>query len=1054
MTATLILKLAELGLLNLDEPVQTYCKSFPMKKWPVTSRQLLGHLGGIRHYKSREEKVGKTFYHKLDDALNVFADDPLEHEPGSKFQYTSFGYNLLGAVAEGAVNASPKDDDAKDVTFLELLEQYVLKPAGMEHTRSDNHFALIKNRSRGYVRMTLPMLLEMPKGHGFKLGELYNAEMHDTSMKIPGGGMVSTAADLVKFASALNSNRLLKAESVKTAWTKQKLNDGTQTKYGLGWSIGALDGKRTIGHGGAQAGTATQLLLLPDQRIAVAVMSNLQAVSVKKLTQSIAKRVYDSLPTSKRALTKDSPEITRLRQLIQREVESKQLPAFSIALVDDDRIVWADGFGLANAEQNIAATSKTIYRVGSLSKLFTDIAVMQLVEQGKLDLDADIRDVLPEFQPKNASSVPITLRQLMSHQSGIVRESPVGSYFDPNEPSIVDTVRSLNETAIVYPPNTRTKYSNAAVSVAGLALQKTVKQPFIRYLRDNLLRSLGMKNADFIASANVKRDLAEAWMWTVDGRRFKAPTFELGILPAGNLYCSVVDLAGFMTVLFNDGKYPGGRLLKPQTLEEMLSPQGTRSQFGIGFAISEFDGHKSIGHGGAVYGFSTQIKALPDQKLGVVAVTSLDGANGVVRRLSNYALRILLAAKNGTDQPTYQTTQPIPEELARAMKGTFRSEKGELTITELNGRVHLRQGSYRKEVRALADGLIVDDVMSFGPRIQIKSRDELVINGDSYKRLEEQKPERSPGKWNGLIGEYGWDHNTLYILEDRGQLYALIEWFYYYPLKELGENEFAFPDYGLYHGEKLIFKRDKKGHATQVVAASVKFDRRNAGPEAGETFKITPVKSVESLRPIALAAQPPVENLQDRRQSELVDLAPLDRTIKLDIRYASDNNFMGSVFYKQARAFMQKPAAEAVVRVHKRLKQRGLGLLIHDAYRPWHVTKMFWDATPEKFKNFVANPKNGSRHNRGFAVDITLYDLKSGKPIQMVAGYDEFSTRAFPLYPGGTSLQRWYRDLLRHEMEQEGFTVYEYEWWHFDFKDWKRYPIQNLTFEEVESSKR
>ena len=110
---------------------------------------------------------------------------------------------------------------------------------------------------------------------------------------------------------------------------------------------------------------------------------------------------------------------------------------------------------------------------------------------------------------------------------------------------------------------------------------------------------------------------------------------------------------------------------------------------------------------------------------------------------------------------------------------------------------------------------------------------------------------------------------------------------------------------------------------------------------------------------------------------------------------------------------------------------------------------MFWDATPKNLKHFVADPSEGSRHNRGCAVDLTLYDLKSGKPIQMVAGFDEFSTRAYPLYPGGTFRQRWYRELLRRTMKAEGFTIYEFEWWHFDFKDWRKYRIGNRTLEEI-----
>jgi D-alanyl-D-alanine dipeptidase len=137
------------------------------------------------------------------------------------------------------------------------------------------------------------------------------------------------------------------------------------------------------------------------------------------------------------------------------------------------------------------------------------------------------------------------------------------------------------------------------------------------------------------------------------------------------------------------------------------------------------------------------------------------------------------------------------------------------------------------------------------------------------------------------------------------------------------------------------------------------------------------------------------------------------------------------------------------VRAHRALGARGYGLLIHDAYRPWHVTKMFWDATPDSGRGFVADPSKGSRHNRGCAVDLTLYDLRTGKPVEMVGGYDEFSARSSPDYPGGTSLQRWHRELLRRAMENEGFTVNEVEWWHFDYRDWPKYPILNATFEQL-----
>jgi serine beta-lactamase-like protein LACTB len=255
----------------------------------------------------------------------------------------------------------------------------------------------------------------------------------------------------------------------------------------------------------------------------------------------------------------------------------------------------------------------------------------------------------------------------------------------------------------------------------------------------------------------------------------------------------------------------------------------------------------------------------------------------------------------------------------------------------------------------------------------------------------------------------------------------------------------------MYHGQKLVFTRDKTGRATQVEAAKVVFHRHKIDGENGETFKIEPQHPLDRLRKLALADKPPTER-GDFRKPELVDLATIDG-IKFDIRYATENNFLSTKFYSSARAFLQKPAAEALARIHKNLADRGYGLLIHDAYRPWFVTKMFWDATPDRFHNFVADPSKGSRHNRGCAVDLTLYDLKTGKPVEMVSGYDEFSDRAFADYPGGTSRQRWHRDLLRRAMESEGFTVYEEEWWHFDFKDWRKYPILNKRFEDLGGAK-
>ena len=738
-----------------------------------------------------------------------------------------------------------------------------------------------------------------------------------------------------------------------------------------------------------------------------------------------------------------------LQPFIQHELAEKQLPAISIALVDDQQIVWAQGFGYADPEAKVPATASTIYRVGSVSKLFTDIGIMQLVERGEVQLDAPVTDYLPEFHPKNAFGKPITLRQLMAHRSGLVREPPVGHYFDPTEPTLAATVKSLNETSLVYEPGTHTKYSNAGIAVVGYVLERRKGDSFAKYLKRSVLEPMGMETSAFEPEPRLTPDLAKAFMWTYDGRTFAAPTFQLGIGPAGCLYTSVIDLGKFLSVLFAGGRGINNQVLKRETLEQMWQPQfaapGETTGFGIGFRLAKFEGRSLVAHGGAIYGFATELAALPDNKLGVVAVTTDDSANAVVNHIAHEALRLMLAARAGKPLPEIPRTQPVDPALARRLNGRYGEGANAIELTERSGKLYdlPSRGGKRIEVRQGNAALILDDKLGYGMKIVPEGSD-ILVGQQHLAHVAVAKPAPAPNRLRGLIGEYGWDHNTLYILEKDGKLTALIEWYDYSPLQEISPDIFRFPNWGLYDRETLTFHRGQNGRATHAVLSdAVVFRRRKIAGEDQSIAHIEAVKPADELRRIALAATPPHET-GEFRKPDLVEITSLDPTIKLDIRYATTNNFLQTVFYPHARAFLQRPASEAVARANQKLKAMGYGLLIHDGYRPWYVTKMFWDGTPPDKHPFVADPALGSRHNRGCAVDLTLYDLKSGQPAEMVGLYDEMSERSYPDYPGGTSLARWHRQLLRRAMEDEGFTVYEFEWWHFDYKDWQKYPVLNV----------
>ncbi len=257
----------------------------------------------------------------------------------------------------------------------------------------------------------------------------------------------------------------------------------------------------------------------------------------------------------------------------------------------------------------------------------------------------------------------------------------------------------------------------------------------------------------------------------------------------------------------------------------------------------------------------------------------------------------------------------------------------------------------------------------------------------------------------------------------------------------------------------ILLERDGKLYAAQGSAVSGPLDPQTlsfsdrtlqwngrrwqrAGYMDQPGFRIAPVRPLAELRKAAEAATPPREP-GSFRAPDLVDLARLDATLRFDIRYATRDNFLGAPVYEEARALLQRPAAEALVRAHRSLEADGLGLLIHDGFRPWRITKLFWDATPAAYRNYVADPAKGSRHNRGCAVDLTLFERATGRAVTMPSGYDEMSPRAHPTYPGGTTRQRWLRDRLRRAMEAHGFRVNPYEWWHYDHRDWRHYSIGN-----------
>lgn len=281
LTATGVMRLAQEGRLDLDAPIRQYCPAWPEKHPTITARQILGHVSGIRHYARQGESTGTTAYFSIDESLAAFKDDALLHPPGTKYLYSTHGYTVLGCAIEGASGMS----------YADYMAARVFGPAGMAATRLDFHYALIPHRARGYMLLDQRAYDSLPSSAKAVAtpGTVYNAPLHDTSMKVPGGGLLSTAEDLVRFGIAINTGALLPKDAVESMWTELSTADGKPTGYGLGWGVTpAQDGIRRITHSGNQAGAATVLHVIPEEGVVIALMTNLEDYEAGRLSREAA----------------------------------------------------------------------------------------------------------------------------------------------------------------------------------------------------------------------------------------------------------------------------------------------------------------------------------------------------------------------------------------------------------------------------------------------------------------------------------------------------------------------------------------------------------------------------------------------------------------------------------------------------------------------------------------------------------------------------------------------------------------------------------------------
>jgi CubicO group peptidase (beta-lactamase class C family) len=468
--------------------------------------------------------------------------------------------------------------------------------------------------------------------------------------------------------------------------------------------------------------------------------------------------------------------------LVRHEMKKRDVTGLSIALVDDQRVVWAEGFGYADKAGNVPASPETVYRAGSISKLFTATAAMQLAERGRMDIDRLLGDYLPGFSIRTrfADTAPVTPRSIMTHHSGLPSDYLKGMWTRNPEPFTRVAGRVSDEYA-ANPPGTVFSYSNLGVTLLGDAIGKVDGRDFVSHVRDEILLPLGMTGSSFSTSADRTPLAAKGYR---KGAEAEEP--PLRDVPAGGLNSSVLDLSRFVRMVFAGGKAGDRQIIKPETLAEMLRPQNAEVPLDLDFRVGlgwmlgglgDIDIRNAgpvAHHAGATLLFHSQLIVLPERKLGVVVLANSDTAGRVVGKVAAETLKLALEAKTGDRQPEREKPEGAdvslsPEALQR-YEGWYATPVGAVNVRKTSG--GLRADVMNRTVRLIprADGSLglqyrllglfpirIEELDGVGiSRADVAGREILTarMHGREFPIGERMRPVPVSAKWLGRMGEY------------------------------------------------------------------------------------------------------------------------------------------------------------------------------------------------------------------------------------------------------------------------------------------------------------
>jgi D-alanyl-D-alanine dipeptidase len=524
-----------------------------------------------------------------------------------------------------------------------------------------------------------------------------------------------------------------------------------------------------------------------------------------------------------------------LEEFIAHEVGDKAIPSISYAVVDRDALL-ATGH-MVRPDLGHRLDDRSLFRIGSLTKMFTAIGIMQLAEKGLLDIDADVSAYIPGFHPVNPFAgrergllgSQVSLRKLMSHTAGLVREPKDGHYLDDRRKGLEVTVEGLKNSVLKEDPSAGIMhYSNAGIAVVGWVLEQVSGLRYADYVARHIFEPLGMADSSAGLTPEMRDRLAPAWMWDFD-RDFPAPVFDLGGSPAGAIFSTAPDMAKFAICMLRGGFAPDGRsILSPASLRQMWTVVGRRpaghssSQKGYGlcFGIGEVDGWLSVGHGGAVYGYATQMAALPHAGLAALTFSTLDFSNQIGDRLAKRALQLALAQRRMGRPPAPAAKHPaLTAAHLTALPGVYQSADGgeSVELRAKDGRLYLMGEGVPLELKWRGGDAFTIDGRIYGegadyPHLDLTFGADGVLGwkGKGWTRRNAVHSD-VPAGLAPHLGVYGPDFNPTHLFYADGRLKCLIEYFCTHDCEQLPDGSWRMHGI-LYEGETLeLAARDEEG---------------------------------------------------------------------------------------------------------------------------------------------------------------------------------------------------------------------------------------------------